>query len=239
MGALLALGCDVALQVLGRSSESSCSGARLFWALRAGKSEHLGALLLEGEELFGDLVRRLVTHARHQRGDLAVAVPVCACIALECSVVRGKRCRCRQPALLLESGFQVVREQDGLQGFLADPTDRLLRPAGELDGGGGQQIDHGQGQGDGAIELGGDLRPRQTQSVEHWIPTRRPRFAPNPSAHWRWGGLRMRDGDGARLGSAGSSVLSELPPVSSPPRATSAPSARAHRPARQAYAIGA
>ena len=69
--------------------------------------------------------------------------------------------------------LEVVREPDGLQRVLTDQCDRILGLAGELDDGRRQHVHDGEREGDGAVELGCDLRARQPQPVEHGVPARR------------------------------------------------------------------
>ena len=120
----------------------ACSGS----SSRA-KPKHQGTLLLECRESFGEVVWRPVSHARHERGQLGVAVLVVALGALDGGVVGDRGCRRHQLALLLERRFRLLREHDALQRFLADPADRFLRAAGELNDGRREQIDHRQRRG--------------------------------------------------------------------------------------------
>ena len=82
-------------------------------------------------------------------------------------------CGGHQLALPLQRGFEVMREPDGLQRVLTDQCDRILGLAGKMDDAGRQQVHDGEREGDGAVELGCNLRPRQPQPVEHGVPARR------------------------------------------------------------------
>ena len=100
-------------------------------------------------------------------------------------------------ALLLERRFRLPAQSTTLcsASSLIQPT-ASLRAAGKLNGGGREQIDHRQREGDGAIELGGDLRPWQPQwssiaSLQSGSMSRK--LSAPPGGGWNW---PMRDGEG-------------------------------------------
>ncbi len=174
--ALLALGGERALQVPGRSRRTwrraalACSGSRM----RASSNTD-GTLLLRdprtpsracarGRDPCAPAARRSRRCPSRRR---------CSSRALAAaSKSRGRGGH--QLALPLERGLRGrARAATALQRVLTDQRDRILGLAGKMDDAGRQQVDHGQSEGDGAVELGCDLRPRQPQPVEHGVPARR------------------------------------------------------------------
>ena len=108
--------------------------------------------------------------ARDERCDVRRQRLVGTLVGIERAAIGGGRRARHQPLVVAQQLLDAGDHLDRRQPARAQPRRCLLGPPGEMDGDRGQHVDHGQEQRDGAVELGGDLRTRQSQASRHRSP---------------------------------------------------------------------